>query len=697
MVPVPRRLGRRAAAPAALMALFSLGPAHAAPGPDEEPMRIESTIEVTAGDEQKTLEVPATVGTIDAKDVQRDNSAWIGETITRVPGVYMAQLRGPTDAPSIRFPVTYNNYYLYLQDNIPFQSPILYNHGAFSYSAAQSSFGGIEVLKGPGTALHGSDAIAAVINVRSREPEAKSFADGRLAGGSYGFYEGRGEGNLAWGKNAIIATAGLQHDDGWRDNSAWSRGQTVVRHRYLSDAGASINTMMLYTDNDSEMSGPVSEETMENDPTNAGLQPGVPLDEAVNHVNYLRLNSEVLKPFGTRSRLSVTPYYRRLDSDYLAVWFPDSTPRTDTLDQTAGVLARFYFQGQGRTETVFGLDYEHTWVDLVEEQSRPDTVVFGFFESPKGLHYDYSVTYRGLAPYVQHTQALGEKAVLTAGLRYDDLVYDYDNHAETPVFGSYFRPDDRRDEFSSWNPKLGVSYFVTPNNTVYSRYAHSFRIPSAYDLYNLDTSQAESTLKPEKVDSIEVGYKGSPARRIRVEASAYLAKARDGITTTTTPAGDLKTNGGKTDYRGIELGFGADVGSGVSFDVAYAYSHHEIVRLKADSPSPEDGNVVPSAPFHLINLRLDWRPQGLEQVLISPEMMYLGDWYLDNANTQKKGADAVLNLRASYDLTERYALSVKVLNIFDRIYPSTAEDAGFGAQYRVAQRRTVVGGVDFRF
>ncbi|HSR17501.1 MAG TPA: hypothetical protein VLM39_05340, partial [Ignavibacteriaceae bacterium] len=48
----------------------------------------------------------------------------------------------------------------------------------------------IEVTKGPGSALHGSDAIGGVINVTTNSPKAYNGLNTTIEGGSYGWMRG---------------------------------------------------------------------------------------------------------------------------------------------------------------------------------------------------------------------------------------------------------------------------------------------------------------------------------------------------------------------------------------------------------------------------------------------------------------------------------------------------------------------------
>lgn len=90
----------------------------------------------------------------------------------QIPGVAVAVTNGEGHTTAIRHPFTTNPVYLFLEDGIPIRSTGFFNHNAL-YEINIPQSGGIEVIRGPGTALYGSDAIGGVINVLTRPPPAQ--------------------------------------------------------------------------------------------------------------------------------------------------------------------------------------------------------------------------------------------------------------------------------------------------------------------------------------------------------------------------------------------------------------------------------------------------------------------------------------------------------------------------------------------
>ena len=144
-------------------------------------------VTVTATREgQLVSETPASVGVIKEKALREVKPSHPSEIMGQVPGVWVNVTGGEGHQTAIRQPLTTNPVYLYLEDGIPTRSTGFFNHNAL-YEVNLPMAGGIEVSKGPGSALYGSDAIGGVINVLTRRPPTKAEAEGSFEAGSYGW------------------------------------------------------------------------------------------------------------------------------------------------------------------------------------------------------------------------------------------------------------------------------------------------------------------------------------------------------------------------------------------------------------------------------------------------------------------------------------------------------------------------------
>lgn len=80
----------------------------------------------------KTLrrETPVAISKITAKTIDETKASSLYEIANKVPGVVMVNLGNEQHAMSIRQPISYSSYYLYLEDGLPIRPLGVFNHNA---------------------------------------------------------------------------------------------------------------------------------------------------------------------------------------------------------------------------------------------------------------------------------------------------------------------------------------------------------------------------------------------------------------------------------------------------------------------------------------------------------------------------------------------------------------------------------------
>lgn len=135
---------------------------------------------------QSRAETPATVDIIGGEDIRKVRPTHPSEIMRIVPGVWVSATGGEGHMTAIRQPLTTNPMYLYLEDGVPTRSTGFFNHNAL-YEINVPMAGGIEVMKGPGTALYGTDAIGGIVNVSTRPAPPQPEFGLSTEGGAFGY------------------------------------------------------------------------------------------------------------------------------------------------------------------------------------------------------------------------------------------------------------------------------------------------------------------------------------------------------------------------------------------------------------------------------------------------------------------------------------------------------------------------------
>jgi len=181
---------------------------------DSEPVQLEDVVVSGTREAERKSETAATIDVIKGEAIRNAKATHPTEIMGRIPGVWVNITGGEGHQTSIRQPLTTAPVYAYLEDGIPIRSTGFFNHNAL-YEANMPQAGGIEVTKGPGSALYGSDAIGGVVNILSRRPPGQAEIEASVDAGSFGWKRLLLTGGNAFGASALRADINKTKTDGW--------------------------------------------------------------------------------------------------------------------------------------------------------------------------------------------------------------------------------------------------------------------------------------------------------------------------------------------------------------------------------------------------------------------------------------------------------------------------------------------------
>jgi outer membrane receptor protein involved in Fe transport len=642
-------------------------------------------------------EQAARVGAKSGDEIVLDKALTQKELLNSIAGVRITQT-GSTigHMASIRLPNNTSPYYLYLQDNIPVQSSGFFNHNGLAFTTFNAA-SGVEVLKGAGTALYGSDAVGATVNVLSASPYDELGSSFALEAGSDQFRRYTVKGATELDENSAIS-ANLSHaeSDGWRDHSEFDRQELAVR--YINDLNDD-NTLKLgldITKFEAEMTSEIKGfRRYRNEPTYVGdnaertIAAGV---DPVRKFDFARLNAEWNHRLSEHVDLDTIVYVRQNRNRYNATW-ENNAPSNDSKENSVGLLFKADINLE-RARVISGVDIEYTQAE--REYTQEFDFVPSGFGSPvaAGTIYDYDVDYTAFAPYTRVEYALTNKLTLGAGLRYDINKFEYTNNLEDGQYASstYARASSDTDPtFNHLSPKLDLSYQLADQEIVYARYANGFRIPQASRLYSLRTNNIEFDIDEEITNTFEIGYKVKTDNHA-FEAAIYYLNIDDTIVRRENSDGDrFYVNGDQTEHKGIELSLSSSWTNEWHTKVAYSYSKHE---FKDDEVYGDNDQA--EAPEHIANVRLIYTPQAIAGFTGMLEWEHVGSYWLDdtNENGRYAGHD-VANLKMRYKVSNDLTVFARVINITDRLYAETASYSFGNENYTPASPRQVFVGFEY--
>jgi len=673
------------------------------------------TVTVTGTRERLLLaEAPASIGIVSGAGIRFTAPAHPQQVLGQVPGVAIAVTNGEGHTTAIRQPFTTGPMYLFLEDGVPTRATGFFNHNAL-YEVNLPAAGSIEVVRGPNTALYGSDAIGGTINVLTRAPSPDARPELRLEAGSHGWWRLTGGGSVgggtADGPGAVRADVNLTRTDGWRDATGYERASVNLRWDVAALGGDWKTTLgATRIDQQTGANSPLTEADYRDRPTLNQM----PI--AFRQVGALRITSEYTRESGD-TLLTLTPYLRRNSMTLNGSFNLASDPRIErSTVQSVGLLAKWRrdFRDAWRTRLVLGVDLDHSAgrreedaIAVTRSGSGATTQYTGYTVGDR--IYAYDVDTRGLSPYAHAETSPLPGLRLTLGLRHDRLDYAMHNRIGTPTTraGSrlYAQQPDAGIGYAHTSPKLGLTWALTPAASLYASFNHGFRTPSEGQLFragsatNAGEAQARAALalqlRPIKADQLEVGLRGRHAGWTWDTVVYELVKRDDLVSQRDLATGaSTSVNAGKTRHRGLELALHVRLATAWQIDAAWSYARHIYVDWRTGS-GDFSGKEMESAPRTVANTRLTWTPRATTRAQL--EWVHLGAYWLEASNDARfgrYGGHDVFNLRLRQAFGPALAGVLRVMNLGDRRH---ADSAGVNANTRVfapALPRTIYAGLE---
>ena len=649
---------------------------------------------------QRRADASATIEVLDGAEIRRTRASHPAGIMNRVPGVHVADLTGEGHSTAIRQPISTKPLYLYLEDGIPTRSTGFFNHNAL-YEVNIPQAGGIEVLKGPGTALYGSDAVGGIVNVLTRPTPNTPTAEISAEGGEHGYRRANLTAGGRYGSQGLRFDLNLTHGDGWKQGSPFDRKSGTIR---WESALGSITTKTVVTGSRISQFDVPALSTAQFDTVPRLNKAPI----AYRRVDALRFSS-VIEKEGKSTLWSLTPYARHNTMELLPNWQLSFDPQVwDTRNNSVGALGRVRFDfAPMRTRVILGTDVDYSPGSfkadgITTQRTGPGNVIWSSY-TVTAAHYDYDVTYKSVAPYIHAETSPVSRLRLDAGLRYDYSGYDYETRLAPLATGSHRIPANTSVDYSHLSPKLGASLELAPEVNVFASYRHGFRTPSQSQLFQQNSAANTVDLEPVKVDSYEAGVRGHVASRLLYQISVYTMKMTDDILTFITPANTREAvNAGATRHKGIEIGLGVALLKDLRLDAAYSNSSQryvEWVPREATDPAQRvdySGNLIETAPHTLGNLLLTYSPSLLGGGRVAVEWTSLGRYATNPENTNFYGGYRVMNLHFNAMPVKNAEVFARLINLTDRKYGEVVTyDAFQREQFTPGAPRSVFAGLRY--
>jgi len=651
---------------------------------DDNSVQLGSVVVTDTGMPVPVRILPDNTVRVDAGTLALVGATQPSQLLTTVPGAWITAGSGQENLMGLRSPLFTGagacGAFLLLEDGVPIQPAGFCDVNAlFEINTEQAN--AIEVVRGPGSVLYGSNALNGIVNVLSRPPEYQPQNSASLELGSNDYARAETSLGLWDGSDGFRVSANATHDGGFRADSGYNQQKLTVRFDYL-DGGLSRETLLEATNLDQKTAGYIYGLGAYENPQ---LRYSNPTPGAFRDAQSLRLLQKWQVPLTDGRQLDITPYVRHNWTSFTEHYLPGEPIETAAAN-SGGVQFKLRTFPDDSTSVIYGSDMEYAHGTVSEFQPGPATGVPPSQAAirPQGFHYDYAADSRTLAGYVDVTHYWNPQWLFSGGLRVEGVRYTYVNYLPvgntqadgTPCPGGgclFNRPADRADQFVNVMPKFGVSYLASENQTLYFDASRGARAPQTTELYELQSQQTVAGLNPENVNSFELGWRGQ-ANGFGWDTDAFYMLKDNFIFR---DANGFIVSDGRIRSSGLEfsLNYALTPSLTALMDGTYAVHTYAFSQNLGHGDYITDGNDVKYAPRSLGSVRLRWRPADATQLELA--WTHVGGYWLDESNQHRYGGQDLLNFYAEKSLTRGWSLALRVTNLTNKAYAERA-DYSFG-------------------
>ncbi len=285
--------------------------------------RLADVVVVAAGDEQTLEQVSKTIDVIDGQEMRDRADFSLIESLRTIPGFRVQQLGGFGRTANIKTRGLRNQDTALLIDGIRFRdaSSITGDATPFISDLTLTSINRIEVLRGSGSSVYGTNAIGGTVDFRT--PSARSGTHGQVSGALGGLGLGRFRGNISHGTaddrfgigaaySRTIYTKGIDGEDDAGNHNLQTRidarpweGTSISARLFFSDADVRLNS-----NPDTLGTLPISNATIINAVRDVNFSPDVNDPDSFQRSRFF--SGQVTVEHVLTNRLTIGGYYQGL-------------------------------------------------------------------------------------------------------------------------------------------------------------------------------------------------------------------------------------------------------------------------------------------------------------------------------------------------------------------------------------------------
>jgi outer membrane receptor for ferrienterochelin and colicins len=675
-------------------------------------------------------DIPVRTEVITAQAIEEKGAGTIYEALDGSPGIRVEQQCQYCNFSMVRLQGLGPDHTQVLIDGQPVYSGLASVYGL--QQLATANVDRIEVVKGAGSALYGSGAVAGGINIITKKPSQKSEVEvgielGTYDTNKYDFTASTRKDNIGvsffaqkQGGDAIDQTGDgdnadeVKKSDGISDRvktDATDAGFSVVVDSIFGNDQVTVAGKALH---ELRQGGTLDDDTYEN-----------PFTEGTERIltNRYEVETTYGKQFLYGNQVNITfayaHHYRNATNDtYLGDYMATHGDTLPPLDYMRPYLAtenlyalnlNYLHPLFGKHRLLAGVQYSH---NRLEEMGRYVVVD----EDDENYGEPYTSTSEKHADeagiYLQDEFSASDVFELVVGARYDYHKSE-DNFRGSGKVAPEGVPPVEYDE-TALNPRFAVKYELFPFFTLRGSVGTGFRVPYGFseDLHLCSGSPRVwkgGDLKPEKSVGFNLSLDYEMADRLFINVNLFRTNLENKIGFV--EAGEMAKSLGYTYewknidnayVQGLELGGSLLLMQNFVLDADFTFNDGQYEHEREDwigTSYEKDSKYISRFPRYTAGAKLSFTPEDWSFVLDGDYQgpMYI-DYFMDEEEPtiiKETEPYLLLNAKVSRNLFDRFSLFVGAKNLTDYIQPEKhTDDAAF--MYAPVYGRIVYGGVKLK-
>jgi iron complex outermembrane receptor protein len=602
----------------------------------EQLMKIEI---VVAGSKraQDSRDVAAFVSVVTAADIREHGYRTLADVLRTLPGFYVSNDRNYSYIGVRGFsrPGDWNSRILLLLNGLRTNDNVydLAYYGE-EFSVDVDLIERVEVIRGPGSALYGSNALFAVINIVTKSGSSLDGGELSTSAASYGTHSGRASYGRTFANDLDLLVSATYSDGKGRNLFYPEFDSPLTNNGVANNSDHEGFHKLLVTASKGDFSFQANNISREK-----GLPTGQYLtifgDNRTRTTDDLSLaslsfNRALSNEASVSTRLHAGRYA------YLGEYaYTDLAPnRDEVLGEWWGMDVDAARKIGSHQFLTFGAEFR----DNFKQVQR------NFDPEPYTLYTDVSGRSSRWGVFAQNEIKLAEPVVLYAGARLD--------HYEGFGYAT--------------SPRLALIYTPNPTTTFKVLAGRAFRAPNEFELhYEALGYKANPQLAPERVETLELIAQRFIGRGVQISASAFRNRLTGLTDQQLDPADTLIrfVNLDEIRARGLELALGVNRGHGPSGQLAYSLQRTE---------ERATGAELTNSPGQMVQLQLRSPIPGLGAIA-GLDAQYMSSRHTLDGSSANAHTLTNLSLFAP-KVFGRFDLSAALYNVFDTRYGDPVGD-----------------------